>query len=329
MSIRYALYIWYTIPLNRSLQSKFNVLTTAQLISFLTEKVSKIESKLSIVESTVTTLKQENEHLRLNVQTLKNENTHLRLNVQELKNENEKLKEEISQCKIRKDSNNSSMPPSSDMTKVTRNKSLRKISGKKVGGQPGHEGRTLEWTETPDEIIEHVLYTCNQCGENVVSKHKQFIESRQVIDIPPITVLCTEHQIFSERCTCGHISLGSFPAFVQSRVQYGSNIEAITAYLHTRQFMPYQRMREFYECIMNLKISKGGLNHILQRFVKKCAPMYDALKDRVEKSFSIGSDETGAAVNGKKGWYWTWQNKWFTNIVYSSNRGFSTISEIF
>lgn len=269
-------------------------MTPQQLISFLTQKILKLEADIN-----------------------------------GLKNENEKLNKELSEYKIKKNSGNSSMPPSSDMSKPKRNQSLRRKSGKKAGGQYGHPGKTLEWNENPDEFLEHVPNTCGQCGENLIDKRKQYVESRQVIDIPPIKVICTEHQIFSKRCSCGHINCGEFPASVQSIVQYGSNIEAMIAYLHTRQYIPYKRMHEFFECIMNLKISTGGLNHILQRFVKKCTPQYDAIKDRVEEAFSIGSDETGAVVNGDKGWFWTWQNKFFTYIVYSGTRGFITVENLF
>ncbi|OCA97808.1 hypothetical protein BGS1_01905 [Clostridium beijerinckii] len=55
---------------------------------------------------------------------------------------------------VSKNSNNSSKPPSTDGFKK-KTKSLRTKSGKKPGGQEGHEGSTLELSDNPDEIEVH------------------------------------------------------------------------------------------------------------------------------------------------------------------------------
>jgi len=57
--------------------------------------------------------------------------------------------------------------------------------------------------------------------------------------------------------------------------------------------------------------------------------MYQEIKNRVEKAECLGTDETGAKVNGKKHWFWTWQNKELTFIIQSPSRGYKTIAETF
>ena len=57
------------------------------------------------------------------------------------------------QDRLAKDSHNSHLPPSSDRF-VRKPKSLRQKSEKKSGGQPGHPGSSLQFSSTPDEIIE-------------------------------------------------------------------------------------------------------------------------------------------------------------------------------
>ena len=239
----------------------------------------------------------------------------------------EVLEQELSFYKNRKNSGNSHMPPSVDLVK--RNQSLREKSGKKAGGQQGHEGSTLKFSATPDRIIIHSPNYCQHCGDDLEQIVATPLTRRQVIDIPIPAAICTEHQTFTKTCSCGHINKGKFPVNVNANVQYGSHIEALTAYLNVRQYMPFGRIQEFYSKIMGLEISQGGIVGLLQRFTGKALPMYQEIKNRIEKAACLGTDETGAKINGKTHWFWTWQNEALTFIVQSPSRGYKTIQEIF
>ncbi|HUZ57494.1 MAG TPA: IS66 family transposase [Hanamia sp.] len=231
--------------------------------------------------------------------------------------------------KTKKDSNNSHIPPSKDENRPKRNQSLREKTDNKPGGQPGHEGTTLECSTEVDEVVKHSPAFCNCCGNDLSDTTETFISSRQLVDIPPIILKRIEHQIFKKQCGCGHVMESSFPAYVANPVQYGPNVEALVGYLHSRQYIPYARMQEFLGDVMGLPVSTGGIHNILQRLAKKAKPFYDTIKERIEQATCIGTDETGLNVNGKKHWMWTWQNSELTYIVCSDNRGFRTIEEAF
>ena len=69
-----------------------------------------------------------------------------------------------------RNSGNSSTPPSKEKMKdeiVRRTNSLRKSSGRKPGGQPGHKGHVKEWFADPDAIEEHMSQTCTECGRDL------------------------------------------------------------------------------------------------------------------------------------------------------------------
>ena len=101
------------------------------------------------------------------------------------------------------------------------------------------------------------------------------------------------------------------------------------AYFHARQYLPFARMQEMFNDVFHIDIGQGGLHCLLNRFADKTTPVYELIKQRVSQSEVIGADETGAKVNGKKHWIWTWQNEKCTYIVHSDNRGGRTIETNF
>src|SRR5260370_28756508 len=103
------------------------------------------------------------------------------------------------QARLSKDSHNSHLPPSSDRFK-RQPKSLRKKSGKKAGGQPGHPGQHLQMVETPDQVISHGVETCPVCQHDLREVPVLQMERRQVVELPPKRVVVIEHQ--AERKCC-------------------------------------------------------------------------------------------------------------------------------
>ena len=85
--------------------------------------------------------------------------------------ENEDLRKRLSRYEEPpKNSGNSSTPPSKEQMRdeiVRRTKSLRKPSGRKPGGQPGHEGNTLGLNDTVDNIMDEKPGMCDECGDSL------------------------------------------------------------------------------------------------------------------------------------------------------------------
>ena len=239
------------------------------------------------------------------------------------------LELELSLLRHKKNSNNSHTPPSKDENRPVRNQSLREKTGRKPGGQSGHEGKTLQCSTTVDEVLDYQPDYCTCCGENLSNVPGSLVETRQEIDIPVILPVCKAHRIYRKTCTCGQQTQSSFPAHITASVQYGANTESLIGYLHARQYMPYKRMQEFMGAVLGLPISTGGINHVLNRLVQKALPHYLQIKERIIQSVFVGTDETGMKVNGKNHWMWTWQNDELTFILHSDNRGFKTIEDNF
>lgn len=251
--------------------------------------------------------------------------------IEEFTKEVQYLKERLSKYETPKNSSNSSIPPSKDENRPKRNQSLREKTDRKPGGQIGRKGSTLKMVEKPDDIQEYIPDYCNSCGNNISNIPFEFAGKRQVIDIPEIKLHVTEHQIFKRVCTCGHVTTSEFPEVANAPVSYGNNIESLIGYFHARQYIPFRRMKEFFNDVFHVPISEGGIHYLLNKFVKKAGPAYELIKQKLKSNttFSVGSDETGVKVAGDKYWAWTWQTQDATFISITDNRGERSIKENF
>ena len=135
------------------------------------------------------------------------------------------------EAQLKQNSKNSSQPPSSDSPFVKpAPKSLQGKSGRKPGGQPGHEGRTLMRVQRPDRVIRHEPRRWGGCGAGLTKKTVQVgTDVRQVFDIPKIAVRVVEHQLVSRRCGCGTTTTATAPDGVTAPASYGPNVAAIAA----------------------------------------------------------------------------------------------------
>ena len=75
---------------------------------------------------------------------------------------------------------------------IRRTRSLRKPSGKKPGGQKGHDGHKLSCPSIPDEIIDEVPNYCIRCGESLSDSERVLDYVTQVISIPELKPVIKE-----------------------------------------------------------------------------------------------------------------------------------------
>jgi len=248
--------------------------------------------------------------------------------IDELKLENKQLKSKLADYQTTKNSKNSSKPPSSDLGNIKKTKSLKKNSGKKVGGQPGHKGSSMKMVENPDFIESHHPSYCNCCGDNLSGIKPEFSGKRQVVDIPEIALTVTEHRVYKKACNCGHIAQGAYPTGVDAPICYGKNTQALIAYLNARQYIPYKRTEEMLRSVFGLNICQGSIKNIIDKISNKLAPAYETIRESVLSSPVVGGDETSININGKNNWVWTFQTPKVTFIGIHPNRGYRAIEKL-
>ena len=206
----------------------------------------------------------------------------------------------------RKDSSNSSKPPSTDIGKVHRTQSLRTKSGKKPGGQQGHVGETLSFSETPNEIVVHAVRQCKCCGKSLSGSKVENYEYRQVFDIPPIEMMITEHRSEIKDCPhCHSVNHAVFPEGVSQPVQYGINVQQLAVYFTQYQLLPYGRTAEIFKDLFDHGLSKSFLVNNNHRCAVKLQPFIKELKATLLKQPALHCDETGFYFEGQRYWLHT------------------------
>jgi transposase len=172
------------------------------------------------------------------------------------------------EARLNQNSKNSSKPPSSDV--YQKPKSQRKPSGKKAGGQQGHEGNGLRITQEPDRRELHEPGQCAQCAHAGACPGVRHInETRKEIDIE-IKPVITAHQTVWVRCPkTNEVIVGEFPAGLNSSIQYGVNLEALAVTLNAVGMVSMNRTHEILNGVFGVPISTGTIASM----VKNCAQM--------------------------------------------------------
>ena len=255
-------------------------------------------------------LKQENQELR---ELLKQVTEQLMAAEQRIKELSEQLKQ---------NSRNSNWPSSRDKSR-RKTKSLRLKSERDAGGQEGHEGHTLAFNPEPDVIAKHRPTECAHCqaplSEEIAASE---VAKRQVLDLPPLRYVTTEHQVETVLCpNCGEATSGEFPTGVTNPVQYGSQVKRLAVYLHTEQFVPYERERQMLADVFELPVSPGSLQNFVETAADKVEPATKAIKEAVIEAEVGHADETGFYINGQRHWLHTVSTEELTYYEAHAKRG--------
>lgn len=231
----------------------------------------------------------------------------------------EKLEKQLA-----KNSSNSSKPPSSDGPKKKRRKtkSLRKATGKKPGGQKGHEGSTLKQSDAPDTIIRCSPAGQCSCGTDLTDCDAETFTRRQVFDLPPVALEVTEYRSEQKVCPhCGKVHAGQFPDTVKAPVQYGFRMHSLISYLTYYHLLPWERTTELVETVCGQRLSEGTIANILSRSKHRLSEWYSETLKNMRALSVVHYDETGMRVAGDNWWLHSAGTELYTLYHVDRKRG--------
>ena len=179
-----------------------------------------------------------------------------------------------------------------------------------AGGQSGHEGagRSLAPEDQVDEFVDHYPDSCHGCGHEFGEDEKlpsRRPGRRQVAELPPITVIVTEHRSHRLRCPCcKRRTAAGFPAAVADSA-FGPRLQAAIVTLTARNRISRRDLSELARELFGIRLSIGTVDAICRRSALALAEPHQALVGSVLRSAAVNVDETGWVTAGNNRTLWT------------------------
>ena len=224
---------------------------------------------------------------------------------------------------VRRNSKNSHTPPSAD---PNRQPAEKKSTGRKRGGQPGHEGttRNLLSVEAVDDVVIHRPEICEAChaplrelpieGDPHPARH-QVWELRE----KPCTV--TEHQGHARACAeCGHVTHAEIPPEVSSSA-FGPKLAATGSFLTGACGISRRQVEEVFEDVLGVPISVGSVSNLEKETSSALAEVHEEAGVHVREAATKNLDETGWKKKGEKCWLWVGATTLAAFFVIHPSRG--------
>ena len=235
-------------------------------------------------------------------------------------------------AKARKNSGNSSKPPSSDIVRP-----LAKSTGKagrprrrKHGAQPGHPRhlRTPFAPESIDRVVQYRYDACPCCGGRLRDA-MQPPKIQQHVELAPKPVVIEEHRQIAQFCRrCQQVFYHPLAITLQKAGLCGSQLTALVGFLKGACHMSFSTIRKFFRDVMQVPISRGQLAKLVRKVSDSLGPAYADLLDRLPSEDWLNVDETGHKDSGKRLWTWCFRAAMYTVFKVSPSRGSDVLLEV-
>jgi len=236
----------------------------------------------------------------------------------------QQLREQVQQT-----SRTSSRPPSSDPPQALGQRPRRGPTGRRPGGQPGHEGqaRALVPVEQVAVIIPVKPERCHHCQHLLQGEDPQ-PQRHQVTEIPPMKPVVTEYQLHRlVGPACGEETRAEVPAGVPTG-SFGPRVQAITALCTGAYHLSKRTTQRALEDMFGVQMGLGTIATLEHAMVQAVAEPVAEARAYVQRQPAAYLDETGWREGQQRAWLWTAVTAWVTVFVVRASRGGKVAQEL-
>jgi transposase len=228
----------------------------------------------------------------------------------------------------RKNSTNSSKPPSSDgLSGEQRTRGRKHKSKRKPGAQPGHTGHHRRLVPASEVSAVEVMLPaqCGHCGgslpqEPSAATTEGKVRRHQVTEVPPVKAHITEYQFPAVVCgDCGKATRAPLPEEIAG--QFGPQLAALIAYWTVVCRLPRRLVEAMLADVLGIEISLGSTQKAWEEVSEAVEQPVDQLAKQLPKEAVLNVDETGWRTSGDKRWLWVLAANRFVYYVVASTRG--------
>lgn len=245
----------------------------------------------------------------------------------ELRAENAELKERV--ARLEKNSQTSSKPPSSDITKPPNER--RRPGERKIGGQAGHKRHIRELVPTDKvEVKDLQIEQCPDCGSAELNPETTTsVRIQQVAELRPDPVEVIEHHSHGRYCPCcGEVKYPSLPEGVIPGQLLGARLLSLLGYMKAGMGVSITELQQYCQNVLGINLSQGLISKAIMRVSEALKPSYDELQQNIPQQPSLNIDETTWRNSGKKPWVWVFCSEVLAFFAIRASRGCVVLKEI-
>lgn len=235
---------------------------------------------------------------------------------------------------LKKNSRNSSKPPSSDgFGKVEKKQKQKKQKIEKK--KSVKKTRKLYPIEACQEVHSHIPKTCKHCGEELSGKDDK-PHRHQIVEIPKIEAYVIEHQQHQLECVCcGKKTRAELPERVR-QTSYGERLTAAIGWLSGEHRQSHRMLKSLMETLFGIEISRGSINRLRKQVSEAIAEPVKQAQEYVQNQKVVNSDETSFAQGNQdglnpqktKGWLWVLGTPLVKVFVVELSRGKKIVKKL-
>jgi transposase len=219
----------------------------------------------------------------------------------------ERLVKDLQQ-RLGANASNSSLPPSANPPAAPP-AVVKKRTGRKTGGQPGHKGH--QRLRLPPERLQHTIALvpthCEGCHAPLPVRPSAADPEpvwHQFAELPKVQAVVTEFQGHARTCPCcGHVSREPIPAEIRAHAS-GPRLAAVLGYLQGSHHVSHRGLEEIAEVVFGVPLSLGSITALQEQMSDALAPAHQEIAQEVRPAPAKNVDETGWKQAGQKRWLW-------------------------